>query len=59
LSEPLPFLSIAQYIAWEEDVFNVANDVEIKVVKMFMPIRWVRKMKTMMLIWFNVIQAIG
>jgi hypothetical protein len=34
-------------MAWKEDVFNeVANDVEIKVVKMSMPIRWVRKMKT-------------
>ncbi|MGH9913308.1 MAG: hypothetical protein ACRD4W_12755 [Nitrososphaeraceae archaeon] len=47
MSEPLPFLSIAQYMAWKEDVFNeVANDAEIKVVKMSMPIRWLRKMKT-------------
>jgi hypothetical protein len=34
-------------MAWKEDVFNeVADDVEIKVVKMLMPIIWVRKMKT-------------
>ncbi|MGH9950783.1 MAG: hypothetical protein ACRD5J_04090 [Nitrososphaeraceae archaeon] len=45
MSEPLPFLSVAQYMAWKEDVFNVANDAEIKVVKMSMPIRCVRKMK--------------
>jgi len=44
----------------EGDVLKeVANDVEIKVVKMSTTNRWARKMKTFMLIWFNVFQAIG
>jgi hypothetical protein len=44
----------------EGDILKeVVNDVEIKVVKMSTGIRWASKMKTIMLTWFNVIQAIG